>query len=317
MNHKEYKELLYLSFTGEITGAGQEILNNHLQHCAECRQEMAQLRKLDEYLAPKRSEQVPENLIDEARSELRKRLAAERVHDKKIYRYFEALLRFFELNYKYIINGAAYAAAGILAGFLLFSEPPADKSLTREFSSASVQPEEISRIRNIRLTDINPDDDEIEFSFEAVKEVRMKGSIHDEQMRGMLMYAVMNGNNPGVRLNSLNAINAVSQNYYDDDIKGAIISAAKYDNNPGVRREALMVLKNFPFDQEIKQSYIYVIFNDTSSGMRIEAINELIGAAKKGTALNNEEREMFRDRLLTDNNNYIRLRAKAVLEEYN
>ena len=317
MNHKEYKELLYLSVAGEITVAGQELLDIHLQQCSECSKEYEQLKKLDEYLAVRKAEQVPETLVDQARAELKKRLSAERTGTKRIYSLFEPLTRFFGLNYKYIINGTAYAAAGILAGFLLFSESSGERPVTPAFSSVSEQPEEISRIRNIRMTDVNPDDDEIEFSFEAVKEVRMKGNINDERMRGMLMYAVMNGNNPGVRLNSLNAINAVSQNYYDNDIKDAIISAVKYDDNPGVRREALMVLKNFPFDQEIKQSYIYVISNDTSSGMRIEAINELIDAAKKGTVLNNEEKELFREKMLSDNNDYIRLRAKTVLEEYN
>ncbi|RPI66019.1 MAG: HEAT repeat domain-containing protein [Ignavibacteriales bacterium] len=317
MDHKKYKELLHLLFIGEITDQGREELKSHISVCTECRNEMEQFRKLEEYISAKSKVRVPDKLLQDARSDLRDRLRIEQLKQNKSLAFIEKLKAFFTVNYKYVLNGAVGIAAGVLIGFLLFKQSPEVVPEGQEISSVSDLPDDISQIRNIRLIDPHPGDDIIEFSFEAVREVRMSGSIRDEKMRSILMYAVMNGNNPGVRLNSLNVINTSAPEFFDDEIKDAIISAARYDDNPGVRREALKVMKNFPFDQDVKRSYLYVILNDTSSSMRIEAINELIEAAKKGATLSSEEKELFRDRLLKDDNSYIRLQAKTVLEEYN
>lgn len=317
MNHKYFTNLLYLSFTGEISDEQKEELKVHTLTCNICRKELEQLGFLEEYLSVKKAEKIPDNFLADARMELNKKLKVESKREDKLIEFIEKIKEFFSINYKYVINGAVCTAAGIIIGFLMFKESAPEIPAAQDISSFSEIPGDISYIRNIHLIDVDPADDNIEFSFEAVRNVRMSGSVSDEKMRSILMYAVMNGNNPGVRLNSLNVLNTAVNGSYDNEIKDAIISAVKYDDNPGVRREALKVLKNFPFDQDVKRAYLYAILNDTSSGIRIEAINELIESADKGTSLSAEEKELFSERLLEDDNSYIRLRAKTVLEEYN
>jgi len=317
MNHKYFSDLVYLSFTGEISDKLREELKVHMLTCSTCRKESEQLEFLEKYLSAKKTEKVSGTLLADARNELNQKLRIAGKKEDKLSELIEKIREFFSINYKYVLNGAICTAAGIVIGFLLFKGSAPEIPAAQNISSVSEIPGDVSYIRNIHLIDVNPADDNIEFSFEAVRNVRMSGSVSDEKMRSVLMYAVMNGNNPGVRLNSLNALNSAVNISYDNEIKDAIISAVKYDDNPGVRREALKVLKNLPFDQDIKRAYLYAILNDTSSGIRIEAINELIESANKGTSLSSEEKELFRERLLEDDNGYIRLRAKTVLEEYN
>ncbi len=317
MNHKYFSDLVYLSFTGEISDKLREELKVHMLTCSTCRKESEQLEFLEKYLSAKKTEKVSGTLLADARNELNQKLRIAGKKEDKLSELIEKIREFFSINYKYVLNGAICTAAGIVIGFLLFKGSAPEIPAAQNISSVSEIPGDVSYIRNIHLIDVNPADDNIEFSFEAVRNVRMSGSVSDEKMRSVLMYAVMNGNNPGVRLNSLNALNSAVNISYDNEIKDAIISAVKYDDNPGVRREALKVLKNLPFDQDIKRAYLYAILNDTSSGIRIEAINELIESANKGTSLSSEEKELFRERLLEDHNGYIRLRAKTVLEEYN
>jgi hypothetical protein len=313
MEHKYFKEVIQLSFLGEADEQQKTDLKNHISVCTECRAELESLKELDEYLFASKSMKVPEKLLSESRNILRDKIRIERIRQNNPGRVLDNISFFITSNYKYLVNGAAAMAAGLLIGFFLFKTPAADNYQDNNVEMAALT-EEDARIRNIRIIDPNPDDDQIEFSFEAVKEVRINGSLNDKKIRNILMYAAMNGSNPGVRLNSLNVLN--NSDNYDKDVKEAIISAAKYDDNPGVRREALKFLKTFPFDQEVKQSYLYIILNDTSTAMRIDAINELVQASSKGSELNNEEVEIFREKLLTDENDYIRYRARTVLEEY-
>jgi hypothetical protein len=61
------------------------------------------------------------------------------------------------------------------------------------------------------------------------------------------------------------------------------------------------------------KNHISMLFlNDTSSALRIEAINALAG---KGVELNKEEENLFREKLSQEDNNYIKYRAKNVLGE--
>jgi hypothetical protein len=60
-----------------------------------------------------------------------------------------------------------------------------------------------------------------------------------------------------------------------------------------------------------------VIANDSVSGLRIEALNSIIEAAGKGYKLDNEELNLFRNKIRQDENPYIKLRSRTILQEYN
>ncbi|HEX9251597.1 MAG TPA: HEAT repeat domain-containing protein [Ignavibacteriaceae bacterium] len=172
------------------------------------------------------------------------------------------------------------------------------------------------RIQNINFIDSDPSDGQVEFTFDAVKSGRIKGNVNDAEVQKILTYAVLNEQNPGTRLNSINVINANQIQKPDDEIKSTLIAVAKFDNNPGVRIEALKSLNKLPADEEIKNTLIYVLLNDTSSGIRIEAINSLVGASKSGVSLNQKDLMLLRDKIQTENNNYVKFQAKNIIKEY-
>jgi hypothetical protein len=126
---------------------------------------------------------------------------------------------------------------------------------------------------------------------------------------------MLNEQNPGIRLNSINAISTNQPNDMDNDVKKALMSVVKYDSNPGVRREAIKVLQKFPYDEKLKETYLYVLLHDSTSGMRIEAINSLVQAKNNGHKFDQNEMSIFQKTMRTDDNNYIRYRARNVVEE--
>ena len=155
----------------------------------------------------------------------------------------------------------------------------------------------------------------MEFSFEAVSPVHVKGNINDERVQKVLAHALVNDQNPGVRLRTVNAIASQGERLRipDREIRAALILAVKTDENPGVRKEALKTLRSFPFDEEIKQAFLYVLMKDKNPALRIEAINSLDSARTR--VVDKELMDVLTQRMQSDENSYVRIRAKAVLEE--
>ena len=325
MEHQKFKEWIKLSFYDELSKKEIEQLEEHLTGCSECKAEYEEQRKLFSFLSKKESnadKQPDAQLLNEARRELRAALRIER--EKKsiggnIYRWF---IDFLTTPYKLAFSGIAVLFIGFFAGYLVFNSSPKKIEITpvesqnQNINDISLSQNDI-QITNVHFLKKDPESGEIEFTFDAIKPMQMKGNINDRRIQSILTYSMLNGENAGVRLNSINAISENKKVNYDNDVKEALIRVVKFDENPGVRRQAIKLLNKFPYDNEIKHAYLYVLSNDTTSGMRIEAINSLFQAKKEGYGFDEQELSVFKKKLETDNNNYIRYRAKTVLQENN
>jgi len=318
MKHNEYKQLLQLSLFGELKSEEQLKLKEHLLTCEECRVELEDQKNLLELISGKKKVVVDEKVLSAARYQLRGALRAEKENKNIFVSLTDNIFQLFTTPLRSAFAGAALLIVGVLIGGIFFNrssqiEFTGQQNSDNRFASLS---EDIS-ISNVRFIDSDASDGEVEFTFEASRPVRLKGSINDQQIQSVLTYAMLNEQNPGSRLNSINAMDTETPVQYDSDVKNALITVVMTDENPGVRREALKLMGKFQYDESIKQTLIYVITNDTVSGLRIEALNSLIEAGVKGYKLNNEELNLFREKLQQDENPYIKLRSKTILQEYN
>jgi hypothetical protein len=98
-------------------------------------------------------------------------------------------------------------------------------------------------------------------------------------------------------------------------VKTALITALLHDKNLGVRKEALNVLKNYLPDSVIVRAFLGVLANEKNTGLKITAINSLDLSKYENQPMNREILEMFRNKAQSDDNNYIRIKAKAALQE--
>ena len=253
---------------------------------------------------------VDPKLLMEARLELRGLLRAQRNNVSISTKILESLTSLISKPVGLAFSGLSVLLIGVLIGYLVF-ETPAIENLKTD----STQSDQI-RIQNINFIDPDPSDGQVEFTFDAIKSGHIKGNINDTELQKILTYAILNEQNPGTRLNSINVINATQTQSLDNEIKAALITVAKFDENPGVRREALKSLKEIPIDNDIKGTLIYILLNDTSAGLRIEAINTLVEAAKKGLSFSQNDLSLIREKIQVDNNNYIRFQAKNIIKEY-
>lgn len=318
MKHNEYKQLLQLSLFSELKAEEQLKLKEHLVNCEECRTELEYQKNLLELISKRKKINVDEKILSAARHQLRGALRAEKANKNILGSFADNVYQFFTTPLRFAVSGAVLLLAGILIGSLFFGKTQSEvvDQTQNNNQYTSIGNNEVS-ITNLRFIDSDPSDGEVEFTFEASKPVRLKGKVNDPIIQNVLTYAMLNEQNPGSRLNSINAMDTEILLQYDTDVKDALITVVMSDNNPGVRREALKLMKKFPYDEPVKQAFLYVATNDTSSGLRIEALNSLIDAGRQGYKLNQDELILFKQKLQQDENNYIKLRAKTILQEYN
>ncbi|MDE2729007.1 MAG: HEAT repeat domain-containing protein [Gemmatimonadota bacterium] len=166
-------------------------------------------------------------------------------------------------------------------------------------------------ISNVRFVDSDVSDGTLGLRFEAVRPVQIMGPVDDPEIQRILTFAVLNEQNPGVRLRAVNAVSTSERLHSDFEIRDALVTALKTDSNAGVRGEAFNALSRYPFDEEIRDAMIYALMFDDNAALRISAINRL---QEQGPALFDENLErVLRTRMVLDENAYIRTKARTVL----
>ena len=317
MNHNEIKKWIRLSLYGELTNEEQSVLELHLKDCDECRNELEQQRNLLSLISTKKND-VDDKLLMEARAQLRGAIRNERQRKGYLDNIIQYLNNFVTIPLRAVLSGAALLVVGFFVGYLFYGSSTIDPNIIPEKTNNEfpVFQDDVT-ISNISFIDSDPSDGEVEFTFVAMKPVYLKGRVDDPKIQSILTYSMLNEQNPGSRFNSINAMYSEKPIKFDKDVKDALITVVMTDENPGVRREALKLMRKLPYDVDVKRAFIYVLTNDTSSGLRIEAINALVDAGKKGISLDKNEIDLFKQKLQTDDNSYIRYRTKTILQEYN
>ena len=318
MQHNEYKKLIQLSFYGELSSKEQDDLNNHLKSCTECRQELENQNNLLALLSENKSAKVNDEILSSARYQLRGALRMEKDKLSNVNEFFRKLAEIFSTPARLAFSFATVMLIGILIGSLFFGKKSVTEIITRNGNSDITElSDDYVTIGNLSFIDSDPSDGEVEFTFEAVKQVYIKGKVIDPKIQSILTYSMLNESNPGSRLNSINAMYTEQPLSFDRDVKDAIITVVMTDENPGIRREALKLMKRIPYDEEIKQAYLFVLTSDSSSGLRIAALNALIEGSKKGNRFSDSELNLLKQNSNQDDNNYIKFKTKTILQEYN
>jgi hypothetical protein len=318
MKHDQYKELLHLSFYNELNDEERSVLDEHIKTCAECRMESEALRKLESALVQVPRFEVNDQLLDEARRELRVALRLERAKRPFWSEWIERLDVLSSPGLRLALGSVATLVIGFSIGYLVFF-PGGDESVTRTMpglNQATAQRSE-TRVSNFRLLQQTPDAGEVEFSFDLVTPVRMRGNVNDNAVQRVMAQALLSDQNPGARLLTVSALaNQVEATKTPDkEIKAALIQAMKLDANVGVRRQALKAIQKFQLDKDIKDALLFILKNETNPGMRIDVINYLEQPVLTHKLVDQDVLNGLKQSMQSDNNNYIRIRAKNVYEE--
>ncbi|MGD8777537.1 MAG: HEAT repeat domain-containing protein [Ignavibacteria bacterium] len=318
MNKVKFTDLAYLYLYEEISDPEKVELENYILENDEAKREFESMKQLHSALVSNSPAKIGEKALQESRQTLLRNIRNLEYKESWFTKFTKALKESFLFEYKFALSGVATLAIGMFLGYLFFTPSSQDGFID---TGKQINIDELEKsgidISNIRFKNPFNQDGSIEVTFNAVKPVTYKGKASDEVMQRLLAAALVNSENPGTRLKSLNQIKQQSKKNFNPDpkIKSALITALKVDENPGVRREALNVLMNFPFDLEIRDAFLFVLESDPNSGMRVSAINALTDLKQQGTSIDDEIKSVLNKQIQTDESDFIKIRAASLLQE--
>jgi hypothetical protein len=290
-------------------------LDSYLKKHPDLNKEYQELRKLKTFISKNTSSKTTDDLLNDARGQLRQALRKERNRKSIVNQIISVAAEF--LQPKIAFGGAVVLMVGMVVGYYLSSSKSNTQGFAFQPVSNSTDAKPQTSISNVRFIDNDASDGEIEFEFDAVAPMHIKGKIDDPEIQKLLTHALLNESNAGVRLSSVNAIRNQSENkkIVDPSIKAVLIRSLQTDENPGVRSEALRVLQQYDFDADIRDALLHVIAKDENSGIRVSAINALEMAKMDGTKFDERTIAVLKQQIEKEQNNYIRSRAVNLVKE--
>lgn len=318
-SHAKWEEWLELSQYGELSDADQRALDAHLETSDQCQAYRAQLDRFRMVMAQAAPAKPGESDLLDARAKLWSNLTLGRAENRfsngwmsRVVHGLQGLTTSVFPQYRTVLAGALLLFIGLAGGYYLAFQ--GDRTLgfaAPGMGQTDLLTNDDVAISNVRFVDSDVPDGTLGLRFEAVRPVQIMGPVDDPEIQRVLTFAVLNEQNPGVRLRAVNAVSASESLHSDHEIRDALVTALKTDSNAGVRGEAFNALTRYPFDEEIRDAMIYALMFDDNAALRISAINRL---QEQGPALFDENLErVLRTRMVLDENAYIRTKARTVL----
>lgn len=312
MKHQEYREMIELALLNELNDEELEELHKHLIECDNCQYEYDKLNNFYKEIEKLEKKEIDNLTLHNARRDLRLALDKEISGRSFFEKITDGIKNFTFYHYKPVLTGVSSLVIGLFMGYIFFHSNESNFFATAQLDQNS------TKITNVRFEQPAGISGEVQFTFEAVKPVTMKGNINDPKIQMILAQALLNEKNPGSRYRTVSELanqTAENKSVIDPKIKTALITTLELDNNPGVRKRALTALLNLPYDPQIKDALLYTLVKDQNSGIRIAAINGLTSAKMEGNKFDEETLKILKQKSKDDDNEYIRIRAASLVKE--
>jgi hypothetical protein len=288
---------LPLMLYGELTFDEEELLQQHLDKCANCRTELQAIRKLHQDLDYAEAT-LPSELLSDCRRTLRVEVAALReaglTHKANRFAFLRRLTSSGAFPWK-----AAGAVALLAVGFV------SGRVTTDSLRFSDSREPVASRVRYVQPEG----SDRVQIVLEEVRHRVLEGGINENRIRGLLVTAAREARDPGVRVETMDLLKNQSDSA---EVRRALLAALQHDPNPGVRLKAIEALRQAPsHDSETRDVLATVLLKDDNPGIRTQAIDLL--TEKQEPAIVGVLQEL----MTRENNNYVRLKCQRALSEMN
>ena len=105
-----------------------------------------------------------------------------------------------------------------------------------------------------------PAPNQVSIKYNTVSEQEKQGSLNDQKIQQLLLYAARNNYNSGVRVDS---VDLLAQRSSDLQVRDALMYALQNDTNPGVRLKSLDALGNYvKNDTNVRDAVLRALVND-------------------------------------------------------
>jgi hypothetical protein len=137
-----------------------------------------------------------------------------------------------------------------------------------------------------------------------VQRREVTGRLDDQKIQRLLLDAMREENNPGLRVESLGVLRECAQS---SPVRAALLDAVAHDSDPGVRIKALDGLKPFTAAPDVRQALSQVLLHDKNPGVRIRTIDVLSAQPDDAVA------GMLQDVFQKEDDQHVRVRVRNAL----
>jgi len=299
------RENITLQVYGELADDARHELEQHIVRCADCAAELKAEQEFHDLLAKERAEEPSANLLAASRMQLQealetaeqggfwRRLAFDPANWLRQVRFSPALASVI------LILGFA---GGVGTSYRVLVHSPQNSS-----PAAAPAPTE-SSITGIRSITQDPGSNQINIKYDTVSTLQTQGSLNDQRIQQLLLFAARNNYNSGVRMDS---VDLLTQKPDVSQVRDALIYALRYDTNPGVRLKALDGLGGFVKDDvRVRDVVLEALVNDSNPGVRTEALRLIEPVKADGSV-----RGVLMTLAAKDQSQYIKSQARTMLAQ--
>jgi hypothetical protein len=288
-------------------------VEQHLARCPECATELKATRKFHATLSETVEEPTP-NLLAASRMRLQEALETTRQGG-----FWQRIIVEPAVWLRQIRMAPALAAAifivgfggGIGATYNFVASRGGENAVTGSLGSGGAtanEPTESSAIAGIRSVTQEPGSNKVSIKYDTLSTQEAQGSLNDQRIQQLLLFAARSNYNSGVRLDS---VDVLTQSSNDTHVRAALMYVLQNDSNPGVRLKALDGLSGFvKQDPQVRDEVLRALISDDNPGVRLQALR-LVEPMKSDSNV----RAVLAKLAQTDQNVSIRTQARAMLAQ--
>src|SRR5580692_11599017 len=301
------KQNVLLYVYNELPDDARYELEQHLARCEDCTAELKTTRKFHAMLSELPVDEPSPNLVAASRMRLQ-----EGLETAEQGRFWHRLIFDPAAWLRQVRFAPALAAAIFIVGFAggigttyrFVSGNGGAASVASGPGNAPVA----SSITGIQSITQDPGSNHISIKYDTVSTQEAQGSLNDQRIQQLLLFAARNNYNSGVRMDSVDLLTQEPNNTH---VREALIYALRYDSNPGVRLKALDGLGPYvKSEPRVRDAMLETLVQDANPGARTEALHLL-----EPVRADSSVRLVLQKLAQSDQNQYIRSQARIMLAQ--
>ena len=299
------KENVLLYVYNELADDARYELEQHLARCADCTAELKTTRKFHTMLSELPVEEPSPNLVTASRMRLQEGL--ETAEQGRFWHrlIFDPAAWLREIRFAPALTAAIFIvgfAGGVGTTYKVVSGNGGSISAVPVIAPAE------SSITGIQSISQDPGSNHISIKYNTVSTQEAQGSLNDQRIQQLLLFAARNNYNSGVRMDSVDLLTQEPNNTH---VREALMYALRYDSNPGVRLKALDGLGPYvKSDPRVRDAMLETLVQDSNPGARTEALHLL-----EPVRADSSVRLVLQKLAQSDQNQYIRSQARIMLAQ--
>jgi hypothetical protein len=300
------QENILLYIYNELPDDARYELEQHLGRCASCALELKAGRGFHATLSKLSVEEPTPNLLAASRMRLQEALETAEQGGWWQRLVFDPGAWLRQVRFAPALAAVIFIvgfAGGIGATYSYVSNRPV--SLAQIPDAAPAAAASITGIRSIIQ---EPGTNQVTIKYDTVSTQQAQGSLNDQRIQQLLLFATHNNYNSGVRMDS---VDLLTQQPDDIQVREALMYALRYDSNPGVRLKALAGLGTYvKTDTRVRDAILEALMNDKNPGVRTQALQLVIPVRADSSV-----RAVLRKLAQNDDNQYIRSEARTLMAQ--